>query len=120
MYKRQVLHKLVQHQLPHLKSLTVEGDGVSDEFAKTIAKITQLETLIINRSPITNEAVEHLTQLKGLTFLDLRNNNEITDEGLVHLKSLKNLRTLRLGSTGATPKGVDFLKQALPDCEVAW
>jgi Leucine-rich repeat (LRR) protein len=58
--------------------------------------------------------------LKGLTNLEtlLLDNTNITDAGLVHLKGLTNLQTLSFIGTKITDAGFAELGQTLPNCKI--
>ena len=79
--------------------------------------LTNLETLVLNDTQITDVGLEHLKGLTKLKKLSLRN-TRITDAGLVHLKGLTNLESLNCRSTQVTDKGVKKLQQALPNCTI--
>ena len=59
--------------------------------------------------------------LRGLTIngLDL-GDTDITDEGLAHLKGLTNLKSLNLRGTDVSDEAVDKLREALPNCRIAF
>jgi hypothetical protein len=60
-----------------------------------------------------------LKELRDLGRLDL-DGLPISDAGLKHLYSMKSLRSVWLGNTNVTKKGVDALKRALPNTQVDW
>ncbi len=55
--------------------------------------------------------------MTNLRSLDL-NNTQVTDAGLVHLKGIGNLRWLELRNTQVTDAGSEALREALPEVEV--
>ena len=57
--------------------------------------------------------MEHLRGLTNLSSLDLHS-TQVTDAGMIHLKGLSNLSFLNLVFTQVTDAGVEELKQALP------
>ena len=59
-------------------------------------------------------------QLKGLTNLQtlILSGSNITDAGLVHLKGMTELQWLSLRKTEITDAGVSGLKESLPICEI--
>ena len=63
---------------------------------------------------ISRPPVRELRELTNLQTLDLRH-TLVTDEGLKELKKLKNLTTLYAADTwGVTDEGLKELKEALP------
>ena len=60
-------------------------------------------------------------KLKGLTNLEtlVLTGTKITDAGLVHLKGLTKLERLSLYDTKTTPAGIKSLQEALPDCKIS-
>ena len=78
--------------------------------------MTNLETLSLVNTQITDAGLQHL---KGLTKLrELRLYTQITDAGLEHLEGLTNLESLFLGGTHLTDEGVKQLGKALPNCDI--
>jgi hypothetical protein len=55
--------------------------------------------------------------LGSLQTLDLKF-TKVTDAGLKHLTALKSLRSLDVRNTDATKTGVAELQKALPDCRI--
>ncbi len=66
---------------------------------------------------------EHIMRLTNLQSLGLHD-TQVTDAGLEHLKRLPNLRelhlTLSVYDTYLTVEGVEKLQQALPNCEIEY
>ena len=58
--------------------------------------------------------------LKGLTNLQSLNlhGTKITDAGLAHLKGMTSLESLTLSNTKVTSAGVKHLQTALPKCKI--
>jgi internalin A len=78
-----------------------------------VARLTQLETLLIGSSPRGDDELAHLkslSKLSGLVLIGTR----VTDAGLAHLKGMTNLSFLYLIGTQVTDAGMRELKQALP------
>lgn len=61
----------------------------------------------------------YIEPLSGLEYLNLEGSN-ITDAGLNHIYPLKHLRSVTLQNTKVTRKGVEGLKQNLPNTTVYW
>ncbi len=67
----------------------------------------------------TDDDVVRIAAFTKLRSLDLDGCSEVTDAGLVHVRKLKNLEYLSVKGTQITPEGIEELKRALPDCNVA-
>jgi hypothetical protein len=63
--------------------------------------------------------LKHLKALTQLLSLDLKG-TKITDAGLEHLKGLDNLFELDLLETDVTDEGIKMLLRELPKCRVRW
>ena len=85
----------------------------SDATMTHVARLSQLELLLIGSPPLGDGELAHLkslTKLSGLVLIGTR----ITDAGLAHLKGLTNLSFLILVGTQVTDAGVKALKRASP------
>ncbi len=128
-------------QLPSLRHLAVNVDGLTDSQIRLLGRLNRLESFSMSDAGIDDADLRHLTGLKKIEYLELSRNqitgdglkhlsclsqlqqlelssNEVTDKGLVHLHGLKRLRVLELSNTQITDEGVDALRQALPELEV--
>ena len=91
-----------EYQLPelltldYLTSLTLEGPGISDEAATSIATLPQLTSLTMKNTLIGNTGIEKLKEITTLRILDLRFSPLVTDEAMKVLASMENLRAVRL------------------------
>lgn len=83
-------------RLTGLKYLCLEGSNVHDEIMPVIGKLTNLETLNLNRSWVTSEGVAALTNLKKLKRLGLTD-TRFDLEDLPLLDQLDSLEVLAIG-----------------------
>ncbi|MBN2181815.1 MAG: hypothetical protein JW715_07855 [Sedimentisphaerales bacterium] len=84
---------------------------LTDEAVIHLSEIPQLERICFHSSPnITNAGIIHLTKLKFLTMLDIKN-AKVTDKGLIHLAKIKTLENLTLPDIGITDAGVEHITQ---------
>ena len=94
-------------------------DGDQEAGLEQLKRLPYLQGLSLTR--LMDSELEHVKgHLKGLTqlaTLDLRY-TQVTDASLNHLKELTQLQTLYLGGTKVTDEGVKKLQQALPNCEI--
>lgn len=99
-------------ELPHLHKLALGKSNLSVNCTKALAECSQLRTLYVARSGLTDLELAPLKKLALLEALDLSENPQITDKGMASVKELERLRALELGRTAITDKGL-FELQAL-------
>jgi beta-lactamase regulating signal transducer with metallopeptidase domain/Leucine-rich repeat (LRR) protein len=93
-------------------SLDVEPNRAvpyTDDLAKTLAALPEVEWLRLSRSGITDDQLSSLP-LGNLKHLDLRD-TAITDKGLERLRSLQSLEQLFLARTAVTSRGMNAVGQ---------
>ena len=71
--------------------------------------LTQLQSLDLAGTQVTDAGLEHLKGLTQLQSLDL-GQTQVTDAGLEHLKGLTQLQSLNLGDTKVTDAGLEHSK----------
>ena len=79
--------------------------GIKDEDAKTLAKLTRLKVLSIEKSQLTNDGLKTLSTCQELECLSF-GGKEITDEGLMPFQHHKYLRVLVPCNTQCTQEGL--------------
>jgi|GEM_PF-4659772 len=116
-------------KLSRLQKLTLNESRVTNESLKVIGELTDLKTLLLEKTAITAEGLESLTSLKSLEhvslagcslgddgaaaigrmtsllFLDLRQ-SDISDAGLRSLTGLNRLQRLYLNGTNVSGEGL--------------
>lgn len=94
----------------------ITGDGLQH-----LCELPELLALSLEGcTRITDNDLRHVEQMKELQALVLDGCTRITDDGLVCLSGLKNLQALDLvGCTHVTGGGVQWLKEALPQCRIS-
>ncbi|MHC4398593.1 MAG: hypothetical protein ACYTG0_02830 [Planctomycetota bacterium] len=80
--------------------------------------LKQLESLLLENTPIDDAGLVHLSGLANLRCLYLTGTN-VEGSGLVHLKGLKNLELVDLAFTPVKMEYVEELRRSLPNCEIA-
>lgn len=103
--------------LPHLKSLSLDAEGIDDLSLGRLALAGELEQLTLHSTIVTDAGLAQLAVLRRLTSLNLVA-PRITDLGLIPLEELRGLTSVHLISTDVTPEGVARLREALPNCDV--
>ena len=85
-----------------------------DAGAKDLAKLTKLVRLNLDKSRITDAALEQLKGLANVEWMHL-GSNAISNEGLEHLQGLPKLKEVIVTRCPkVTPDGVEKLKKAMP------
>jgi internalin A len=82
-----------------------------------LESVPDLQCLAIDGKSITGRG---LARLRGLSHLDtlILQRTGMTDADLVHLEGLTQLRSLHLCDRTFTTEGIRRLQQALPDCKI--
>lgn len=104
-------------KLSHLKSLSLRGMDLTDDYLVEIGQLTQLESLDLSNTAITDQGLLHLAKLPKLSELRLRQTS-ITDDGVKFFVGHSTLRPLDLTDTNITNEGFEWLQKHLPHCEV--
>jgi len=95
--------------LTELRSLDLGSSQVTDAGVAHLQGLTRLAGLNLSDNPITNTSAAYLERLTALTYLYL-NATDITDAGLVHLVHMADLRRLSLDDTAITDAGIAHLQ----------
>ncbi|MDH3590909.1 MAG: hypothetical protein OER88_03470 [Planctomycetota bacterium] len=103
----------------HVAVLSLDSSKISDKALLEIAKLSKLVRLDIQRTSITDAAVESLakTPPPHLRRLNLYG-TKITDKSIAALSRIRTLRSVFLWSTGVSSAGVQQLSSLLPECRV--
>ncbi|NND98465.1 MAG: hypothetical protein HKN47_14185, partial [Pirellulaceae bacterium] len=72
---------------------------------------------VFDRGNLTNADLSLLKEVRGLAVVELR--YKITDQGIDALIDLQNLKRLTLTRSQISPKGLQRLRVALPDTDLA-
>lgn len=83
-----------------LTSLDISRVPLTLHHAKDIAKLGRLESLYLHEVSVTDEWLEHLSQLIRLQHLGI--SGDVSDQGVKHLSALAQLRGLSLNETAVT------------------
>lgn len=102
--------------LTNLKSLILANTRLTDAGLTHIAQAQQLTHLAINNTALTDAGLVHLKGLTNLKELDLEDTN-VVGHGLVNLQHLSSLKELHLGLTPLADVGIEHIN-ALTSLEV--
>jgi hypothetical protein len=86
---------------PELKWVVVYNSVLTEEQTASIGGLSKLDSLKLAGVGMTDDRLESIVHLTGLTTLDLVD-DKITDAGIQRLKALRQLDRLSIGSTGVT------------------
>ncbi len=81
---------------PQLRSVNLGGTRILDNDLRLVGKLTQVDTLALNDTKVTNAGLQHLSGMQRLRF--------------VHLQRCP----------GVTARGVNELQAALPNCQIVF
>jgi predicted Zn finger-like uncharacterized protein len=84
--------------------------GATDSTLGLVRGLPALQILELNGTPVTNEGLQSLKQLKSLEVINLAG-TAVNDAGLAHLVGLTGLKGLIVNDVQLTDKGADFLQQ---------
>jgi hypothetical protein len=96
--------------LPHLETMDLSGDQVTDATLDRIILSRELRTLRLTYTAVTDEGVKKVASLKELRRLTL-DSRVITDDGIAHLKALPKLEHVELRATGISDEALHHLSQ---------
>lgn len=104
--------------LKNLHSLYLYNTKLDDNALKSLANFQDLTYLnLANNGTITDAALDTITKLRHLQWLDL-GGNQITDRGLKKIAEMHHLKTLVLYDCPITMEGVRKLQNSSPDLHI--
>ena len=94
-------------RFPNLKALGANQLPMSRNAAwlSELAKLTELESLTLEKSGLVDDDLQYLKPLQKLKVLVLNENNAVTDQGFIHLKHLLALEQLHIAFCGVFGPG---------------
>jgi uncharacterized protein (TIGR03067 family) len=105
-------------QLTELQTLGLMFSHVSDVGLKELARLKKLQWLDLTSSPISDAGLKDLAPLKGLQKLILRGCKRVTDAATKDLAVFEHLESLDLTGTQVSAAAVAELQKALPRCRI--
>ena len=100
-------------QLTNLQTLDLRDSRVTDAIMSEVGKLTNLRTLTL-ASGVTDAGMHEVGKLTQLQTLDLQR-TKVTDAGMHEVGKLIKLHKLYLNRTNVTDAGKDALRKALPE-----
>lgn len=108
------LAKLVEFD--KLESLDLQRCPVSNDGLSQLRRLSSLQNLSLEATQVDDAGMRHLVAIGDLRWLNLQS-TKVSDSGLEELKSIESLQFLVLFRTRVTDDGVEKLRQALPHCK---
>ena len=110
-------------KLNSLKGIELHGFGVNDRLVDYLTELSNLESIDLVHTYVTDSGIQRLSNLRKLRRLRLCLNYDITDRGIRYLGRLTNLEELHISYspklTGAGLIGLRRLKK-LRDLDLEW
>ncbi|RBP41389.1 leucine rich repeat (LRR) protein [Roseimicrobium gellanilyticum] len=102
---------------PHIAWLDLGRSKVTDASLSTIAKMTALQRLHLEKTAVTDAGLAQLAGLQNLEYLNLYD-TKVTDAGIAKLAANKSLKKLFVWGTPVTKDGAKKLEAAVPGLQV--
>ncbi|CAI5462113.1 unnamed protein product [Closterium sp. Yama58-4] len=97
------------YRLPRLEKLDLRGRDISDSALEGIGSLTNLKSLYLDRTKVSDAGLRYLTRLPSLIILSLTGCMSVTDAGMVHVGRLTGLQSLWLDGTAVMEDGLQQL-----------
>ncbi|QDU01060.1 Internalin-A precursor [Gimesia chilikensis] len=95
-------------EFPELRRLHLERSAISDAALQPISKLKKLEALFLDQTAVTDQGIQQLSTLESLQQLSLVE-SQVGDAALPTIGELANLTMLNLSQTGVTDDGLIHL-----------
>lgn len=96
-------------QFPDLISASFSSSNFNDEGLIHLSNCSEIESLNLQETEITNEGIKYLKKLKKLKHLRLKENPQLTNECISNLTELESLQDLQIQETSITEDGLGKL-----------
>jgi F-box/leucine-rich repeat protein 14 len=106
--------------MKNIASLGFGYTGLTDDDLAHLKELSKLRIFYLMGNPISDKGLASVAAMTNLTTLNLDRCPAITDAGLDHLRVLKKLELIDMRNTKVTADGVKKLAAALPGCKIEW
>jgi hypothetical protein len=103
--------------LSNLTTLDLSNTKITDATVAQLTPAKDLRMIRLSETGITDAAIETLVKLPALGSINLYG-TKVTDAGVAKLAVLSQLKRLYLWQTSVTPDAIKALKEKLPACEI--
>lgn len=100
-----------------LVTLDLSATKITDQALSQLASARNLRVIRLAETGVTDASIEILLKLPNLESINLYA-TKVTDAGIRKLSAMPHLKRLYLWQTGVTPEAIKALKQKLPNCEI--
>ncbi|MEZ6052025.1 MAG: hypothetical protein R3B91_13555 [Planctomycetaceae bacterium] len=105
--------------MPHLEVLYLGNASISEVQLPLISGCNELIVLNLDGAAVGNNSLKQLVKLNKLEELSLKGCSALTDDAFNHIKNLKSLTQLNVNNTQVSEQAVQTLKEKfLPDTTV--
>jgi hypothetical protein len=106
-------------RLSQIESVQLEGSNVTDAVLEHLRGLHQLKTVLLGGcTQVTDAGLDRLSGLSQLRELDL-SDTQVTVAGIAHLSGLTKLRRINVRGTNAEGES-EKLQQAFPNQKIEW
>jgi internalin A len=100
---------VIRNSQGRITGVNLRGTWVADADLRNLNELPDLTTLDLSLTHITDQGMQEIKDLKGITDLNLYFTEYVTDEGIAAIKSWKNLKALNLHGTKVGDVGLEHI-----------
>jgi internalin A len=93
----------------HVTGVNLRGTWIGDADLRRLSKLPDLSSLDLSLTHITDQGMQEIKNLRGITDLNLYFAEYVTDEGLAAIKDWKKLKRLNLHGTKAGDTALEHI-----------
>ncbi len=101
---------------PQIHRLTLPKTNIKDDHLRYLPEMPELRLLSIGHTPVTEKGLVHLKKVP-LIHLYIRGEN-VTSEWVPHLSQMRTLEYLSIRESKMEPTDIEELKAAIPNCDI--
>jgi Leucine-rich repeat (LRR) protein len=103
----------------HIESLIIGRTLITDDKLEYLRGINGLTTLFLYNTVITNKGAAIISKMPKIRYLEVPH-TQIDDGAAKYFIKLTNLEYLNLTGTNISADGVSFIQSHLPNCSIPW
>lgn len=109
--------KKLEPVISQMVTIDLSATKVTDQAVAQLESAKSLKQIRLAETEITNASIDTLVKIPSLESINLYG-TKVTDEGVSKLSEMPNLKRLYLWRTAVTPETIKMLKEKLPSCEI--